>query len=54
METQSLARVGDLTLTLYTPQAGTEENERGLVVRAELYEGAVAQRGAAQGVEAAG
>jgi len=31
-----LAEVGDISLKLYLPQAGTDMNERGIVVRAEL------------------
>jgi competence protein ComEC len=34
---QSEADVGDIRLTLYTPQAGTDDNERGIIVRANLY-----------------
>ncbi|MCD7769266.1 MAG: DNA internalization-related competence protein ComEC/Rec2, partial [Oscillospiraceae bacterium] len=29
------AQVGDMTLTMYLPQAGSDENERGIVVLAE-------------------
>ena len=33
---QRAADVGDIRLTMYTLQAGTDDNERGIIVRAEL------------------